>query len=156
MLFLSRNESATMSGSNILMMSRLASTYLPPPVPAWCRCRSEASSTISYFVNAARSAAALAEEAHDGAAGTQHPDDLPGERLRGGLVEIVEEIPAQDAVHASVLVTEPGLERGGKLRKRTGARVPVVVAEEVLDEHLAAEAIAEERDVPADHRTEGR
>ena len=154
MLLFRRNESDTMRPSNILMMSRFSRTSLGPPVPGWCRWRSEVSSTISYLVNGALIDGGRAEEAHDGAAGPQHPDDLPRERLRRRLGQEIEEVPAQDAVHARVRVVEARLDRRRQLFERPAARVPIVVGEQIFDEELAAEPLAEERDVGADHGAE--
>jgi hypothetical protein len=51
-------------------------------------------------------------------------------------------------------VTEARADGVGQFVERAGARVPIVVGEEILDEQLAAEALAEERDVAADDRAE--
>ena len=44
--------------------------------------------------------------------------------------------------------------RRRQLVERAGPRVPVEVGEQILDEQLAAEPLAEERDVGADDRAE--
>ena len=95
-----------------------------------------------------------AEKPHHRTAGPQHADDLSGQRLRRGLRQIVEDVPAQDAVDAPVLVAEALVDRAGKVVQRARARVPIVVGKQILDEQLAPELLAEKRDVGADHRTE--
>src|SRR5262245_8323689 len=87
-----------------------------------------------------------AEVPHDRAAGAQHTDDLLGERLRGGRLEEVEDIPAEHAVDARVLLHEALHERFGERVARAVARVPVDFGREILDEQLAPELLAEERD----------
>ncbi len=47
-----------------------------------------------------------AEQAHDGPARPHHADHLTCQRLRGLLVEEVEDVPAQDAVDAGIGVAE--------------------------------------------------
>ena len=70
------------------------------------------------------------------------------------FVEEIEEVPAQDAVDAGVRMAKALLEGWRQLVGRTGAGMSIDVSEQVFDEELAAEAIAEELDVRADDRPE--
>ena len=155
MLLFSRNESETMSPSNIRMMSRFCEHVLRRRRRRYVAGGAAMlSSTISYLVNGGAGAAVRAEEAHHRAARPQHADDLARQRLGRRLRQEIEDVPAQDAVDAAVRVPEAGVERRASVVERAGARMPVEVGEQVLDEQLAAELLAEERDVGADDRAE--
>src|SRR5262249_37981460 len=95
-----------------------------------------------------------AEETHDGAARAEHPNDLPGKRLAGTLVEKIEDIPAKDAVGAGITVSEALLECRRQVGKRGRARMPVHFADQVFDEEFASQPLAEELHVAPDDRTE--
>ena len=109
---------------------------------------------ISYLVNGSALDALRAEEPHHGAAGPQHAHHLLRERLRGRRLEEVEDVPAQHAVDAAVGLREALRQRRRQPVARVGPRVLVDLGGEVLDVQLAAEMLAEERDVGADHRAE--
>src|SRR6266545_7502353 len=74
--------------------------------------------------------------------------------VRRRLRQKIEEVPAQHAVDARIRVTEARRDRGGQRVERARARVPIVVGEQVLDEQLAAEVLAEKRHVGSDHGPE--
>src|SRR5438874_1435666 len=95
-----------------------------------------------------------AEEAEQRSIGAEHARQLRGELLRRLAVEVVDNVPAQNAVHPAIGLREAPLEKGRQRLKRALARVPVEVGENVLDEDLAAQLLAEEADVAADDRAE--
>ena len=154
MLFFSRNESETCKPSNMRMMSRFWRAVFGNSEPGCARWRRLVSSTISYFVNPDSRDRRRAEKTHDRAARPHHPDDLPRQRLRGGLVEEVEVVPAQKPIDALVGMAEPVGEEARQRLRGFGANVAIDVGAQILDEQLAAEALAEKSHVRADDRTE--
>jgi hypothetical protein len=90
------------------------------------------------------------EEPEQRALGPQHARQLVGQRLRGRPIEVVDEVPAQDAVDRRGLLREAVPQRLGEAFGRPGADVAVQIGEQILDEDLAAELLAEEADVGAD------
>ena len=70
------------------------------------------------------------------------------------LVEIVEQVPAQDAVDAAGLLREALRQERGELLEHAFTDVAIDVLRQILDDDLAAELLAEETDVGADDRTE--
>src|SRR5512139_211624 len=94
------------------------------------------------------------EEPEQRAVGANHPGQLGRHRARRRLVQVVEDVPAQHAVHALVVLAEPGLQELRKLVERSFALVPLEVGAQILHVDLAAELLAEERDVRANHRPE--
>ncbi len=76
-----------------------------------------------------------------------------GERLRRRQIEEVEEIPAQNAVDRTVLVLQARLQVFGERCFRV-LRITIEIGEQIFEDDLAAEALAEERDVRADDRPE--
>src|SRR6185436_4615420 len=93
-------------------------------------------------------------EGEHGTLGTEDARQLLRERLRRRLVEIIEDVPAQDAVDARVGLRESLLEEGGQIGDVPIAHVPIDVLRQVLDEDLAAKLLAEEVDVGPDDRTQ--
>ena len=81
-----------------------------------------------------------AEEAEQRAVGPQHARQLLGQRLRGRPVEVVDEVPAQDAVDRRGLLREALPQRLGEALGRAGADVAIEIGEQILDEDLAAAA----------------
>jgi hypothetical protein len=63
-----------------------------------------------------------------------------GQFLRRRLIQVVHEIPAQDAVDFAVGLRESVLEKGRELFEGAGADVAIEVREDVLDENLAPSA----------------
>ena len=76
------------------------------------------------------------------------------ERLRGFPIQVVEDVPAQNAVHAFVFLRKARREKRGQLPGLAFADEAIDVLEDVLDENLAAQFLAEEGDVGADDGTE--
>src|SRR5256885_10234445 len=68
-------------------------------------------STLFPYTTLFRSSRRAAEEAHHRSARPQHPDDLPGQRLCRRFWQVIEDVPAQDAVDGAVLVPEALLHR---------------------------------------------
>ena len=97
---------------------------------------------------------ASAEEPEEHAARTQNPHQLSGQCGGGHRREVVEDIPAQHGVDARRPHGQPpGQERGQQVEP-TLMDVPIDVVVEILDVDLATDALAQERDVRADHRAE--
>ena len=79
---------------------------------------------------------------------------LARERLRRGFVEIIEDVPAEDAVDGVVFLREALREKRRERLELALGDVPIDVLEQILDDDLAAKLLAEERDVGADDRAE--
>src|SRR4026209_968744 len=77
---------------------------------------------------------------------------MASQRLAGGTVQQVEQVPAQDAVDGAVRVWESFLDERLDLahRRRRGRKI----RGDVFDEDLAAQPLSEERDVLSDNRAE--
>src|SRR5579862_9012954 len=84
-----------------------------------------------------------AEEAEQRAFGAQDARELIGERLCGGLVHIVDQVPAEDAVDGGLLLRKPRLQEGRQRVELAVADMSIEVGEDVLDENLAPELLAE-------------
>ena len=154
MLLLSRKESETTSPSNIRMMSRFWRARFDP-AHTWVDAMAQIA-IVDNLVLRVRQMVGLggcAEQPHHGAAGAKHAHYLLGQGLSRVLVQKIEDVPAEDAVDAAVGMTEAGLEQAGKRVEGAGFRVAIDIPDEVLDEQLAAEAVAEELDIGADDRT---
>jgi hypothetical protein len=94
------------------------------------------------------------KEREERATGLEEPGHFARQRLRRALVEVVEDVPAEDAVEAGIGLGEAGLE---ELRQLFGPVLPRVLLEvrvDVLDEELAAQAFTEIVDVAADNGAE--
>ena len=76
--------------------------------------------------------------------------------LRGFLIQIVEDVPAQDAVDAARSCGNRFDRNAGNWSSMTVTDVTVDVLRQIFDDDLAAELLAEETDVGADDRTESR
>ena len=82
---------------------------------------------------------------------TKEGDQARRERLARAPVEEIENIPAENAVDRSRLVPQARLERLDQTARRSAAlRLRVNFCDEVLDENLAGELVAEKRDVLSD------
>src|SRR5688572_14596038 len=95
-----------------------------------------------------------AEEGEQGAVGSQDARQLTGQRLRGTAIEVIDHVPAQDPVDRAVLLRKAFLEEYRQLVDLAPAHVTIQIREDVLDEDLASELLAEKTDVAADHRAE--
>jgi hypothetical protein len=73
----------------------------------------------------------------------QHPRQLVGHNECGRRIEEVQQVPAENAVDTAVGLRESLAEERGQLPRRSRAVVPIDVGEEILDEDLAAELLAE-------------
>jgi hypothetical protein len=94
------------------------------------------------------------EKAEQRAFRSQQAGELIGERLCGGAIEIVEDIPAEDAIDWIRQRRKPGLQKTWNRRNVTGSQVPVEVGKNILDSNLAPELLPEEADVGSDDRSE--
>ncbi len=94
------------------------------------------------------------EERQQHALGFQDARELLGELLGGVLVQIIEDIPAQDPVDAVGLVRKSFRQGRRQLVELAFTDVSIDVLAQVLDDDLAAELLAEEADVGADDRAE--
>src|SRR4029450_6538232 len=93
-----------------------------------------------------------AEKRQQYAVGTQHPHELIGQRRRGFLIKVVEDVPAQDAVDTARLLREPLHQERRKLVEKTVTDVTVDVLRKIFDDDLAAQLLAKETDIGADDR----
>ena len=85
------------------------------------------------------------EEREQRAVRAQNPRQLLRQRRRRRLVEIVEQIPAQDAVDAAGLLRKtPARRDAGRSSSLPSTRLAIDVLRQILDEDLAAELLAEE------------
>src|SRR5206468_9608740 len=84
----------------------------------------------------------------------QHARQFAGQFLRRGAIQIVDEVPAQDAVDSAGFLWKSFLEKRRQGLERAGTHVPIEIGEQILDEDLASQLLAEEADVAADDRTE--
>ncbi len=84
--------------------------------------------------------------------GSKNPHELPCQRLRRLPIEVIENVPAQNSIDAFLVLREALTEKRGKLLELPFRDVPIDVLEEILDDDLAAELLAEERDIGADDR----
>src|SRR5438105_11941759 len=84
-----------------------------------------------------------AEEAEQCSIGSQHPRQLIGELLRGFAIEVIDQVPAKDAVDTSGLLRKTLLQKCRQRLERSRAHVPIEVREDVLDEDLAPELLTE-------------
>src|SRR5205085_230593 len=69
-------------------------------------------------------------------------------------IEVVENVPAENAIDAGLLLCEALTEERGQILELAFRDVPIDVLEEILDEDLAAKLFTEERHVRADDRSE--
>ena len=152
-LVFNRNDSATFRPSNIRMMSRFCSAVCRLPAAEYCRCFSESSSRITYFENRESVLPTVVKNASSAPSGRSSFVSARASDLRRGRLEEIEKIPAQNPVDASGLVLEPPLEEFRE-RRLGAARVPVEIGEEILEDDLAPETLAEEGDVRADNRSQ--
>ena len=81
-------------------------------------------------------------------------NEVPGQRLGRRPIDVVEDVPAENAVDAPLLLREARLEERGQLLELALRDVAIDVLEEILDQDLAAKLLAEERDVGADDGAE--
>src|SRR5262245_56240790 len=95
-----------------------------------------------------------AEETEQRALRTQEARELIGERLSGGTIEIVEDIPAENAIDRVLLRGESGFEKTRNRRSLAGPQVPVDIGKNVFDTNLSAELFTEEADVGSNDRPE--
>src|SRR5207247_912646 len=95
-----------------------------------------------------------AEKAEQRALRPEHTREMVGQLLGRPTIEVVDEVPAQDAVDGPVGLREPRLQEFGKRVELPVADVSIEIREDVLDENLAPELLAKERDVAADDRAE--
>src|SRR5690606_36205995 len=79
--------------------------------------------------------------------GPEQPDASRGQRLCGRLLQEVEDVPAQDAVHRAGSLREPGLEELRQVGNRALLDVRLDIRRDILDADAAAELLAEEVDV---------
>src|SRR5262249_2172741 len=82
--------------------------------------------------------------------GPQQPRALRGELLRGCRREVIDDIPAEDAVDAAARLPESLFEECRELVGTPLARMAFDVSEDVLDEDLASELLAGKCDVAAE------
>jgi len=132
-LFCNKNESETRRAENNRMMSRLSRIeWRPEAVPL----------RIAGISGLCRP-----EEPEQHTFRPKQSDQLSGERLRRASIEVIDEIPAEDAVDGFRQFRKP---IGKKLRKCThiaAPLIPVEVREDVLDVDLALELLTEKADV---------
>ena len=88
------------------------------------------------------------------AVGTQQRRQRGGQRLRRRTIEIIEHVPAEDAVDRARRFLEALREEFRQLIELVVLDVPIDVLGDVFDAQAAAELLAEERDVAADDGTE--
>lgn len=94
------------------------------------------------------------EKAEQRAFRSEQARELIGERLCGGAIQIVEDIPAEDAVDWILQRRKAGFQKTWNRRNVTRLQVPVEVGKDILDSNLAPELLPEERDVGSDDRSE--
>src|SRR5689334_21199461 len=94
------------------------------------------------------------EKSEERSVRSEHPYELPRERLCRRAVQVIEQIPAEDAVDRPVFLQKSTAEKVWKCRELPLANVTIEVGEHVLDENLAAELFAEEAHIAADDRAE--
>ncbi len=153
-LLFSSTDSVTTKPSNILLISRVTSTF---------RCLGGAGAGDSPQLEAVRPGhdvagelgnrrRSRAKERVQHTARLHKPGEMASQRLAGGTVQQIEQVPAQDAVDGAVRVRESFLEERLDLahRRRRGRKI----RGDVFDEDLAAQPLSEERDVLSDDRTE--
>ena len=92
------------------------------------------------------------EESKQRAVGPQHPRQLRRELLRRGAVEIIDHVPAQDAVDRPFFLRKALLEERRQMLERVRADMAIDVGENVLDKNLATELLAEKAHVAPDDR----
>ena len=118
-------------------------------------CRSVVSSTISYFVNGATAASGAVQKnpmtAPPGRSIARSAAPAPA---AAGFVEVSRRSPSTGCRRRWRRPGGSGCRTPGQLLERACRGVPIDVREQILDEHLAAELLAEERDVGADDRAE--
>src|SRR5438270_88709 len=95
-----------------------------------------------------------AEEAEQRPVRSQDPRQLVGDLRRRRLVEIVDQIPAENAVDGVRDLRESLLQKGRQLFELAAAHVAIDVGKDVLDENLAAELLAKKADVAPDDRAQ--
>ena len=74
--------------------------------------------------------------------GTHELRERGAQHLRGGRLQKVKKIPAQDAVHAARFVLEAMGQVLGK-RRSAVARMAIEIGEQIFDENFAAQPFAE-------------
>src|SRR5262249_7813393 len=94
------------------------------------------------------------EEAEQRPVRPQHARQLRRKLLRRSAIEIVHDVPAQDAVYAGVVHREALREKRRQILELAIPDVAIDVGEDIFDENLAAELFTEKADVAADDRTE--
>src|SRR5438094_5355206 len=95
-----------------------------------------------------------AEESEQGALGPQHARQLVGQLLRRRTIHVVDDVPAEDAIHRSVGLRKARLQESRQRVELRVAHVAIEIREDILDKNLAAELFTKEADVAPDNRTE--
>ena len=87
------------------------------------------------------------EKAEQRAVRAKHSRHLRGEFVGGRAIEVVHHVPAEDAVERGIGLRKSLLEELGQRLQLAFPRVAFDIGEDVLDENLAPELLAEEIDV---------
>src|SRR6185503_7392361 len=95
-----------------------------------------------------------AEESEQRAVGLEQAGQLDRERLRRRRVQVIDQIPREDAVDAACGLHEAFGEKRRKVSRRASTDVPLEVGVQILDEYLAAQRLAEKGQVRPDDGTQ--
>src|SRR5262249_55840313 len=95
-----------------------------------------------------------AEEAQQGAVWPQDADQFRCQFVGAALVEIVQKVPAQDAVNGRGLLRQALGQEVAELLETSFSDMAIEIREQIEDIDLTAELLAEEIDVAAYHRSQ--
>jgi hypothetical protein len=140
-LFFRRKESETRSPEKSLMMSRLSRAACRPRAAAYGAVLQVDLVDDDVFRVAGFTRLCRAEEGEQRAVGPQDARELPGKRLRGTAIEVIDHVPAQDPVHCAVLLGKALLEERGQLIDLAASHVTIEIRVDVLDKDLASRAV---------------
>jgi hypothetical protein len=94
------------------------------------------------------------EQGEQHSVGAQHSNQLACQRLDSRFVEVIEDVPTEDAVHRAVFLCESLREKRLQRVQLSLAEMTLDIAEDVFDVNLATKLLAEKIDVGADDGTE--